>query len=435
MPEESAIWNEWWDHGVRVLGVETWDEDLARREAAVVAEMRSVPLWAWSRVGGLTRAGDALAGALTRDPETLLDKVLAMPAGVVTAFDLWAEPLSPRALRALKEISTRNAPVMLVAVAPPGTPPPPSLAQSLVQVRIGGPRSPRVQAWLSSTDEALVQHVRRQNAIQPGLDVIAGERRGWDQVGGLSHLKRWAKRRQLALNVDLQLPFPRGVLLYGIPGTGKSLSVRAWAGDGGLPLIRLDWGGLMGRYVGDSESRLAGALAAAERLAPVVLWVDEMDKAFGFPGSGDDGGVDRRLVGMLLTWMQEHAAPVLMLATANNVAGLPSELLRPGRFDALFFVDLPDQNCRRDIMAIHLMNHGVAPAAEMLSVAEELDDYSGADIAAVVEEARFLGALERQAVCADLLRRSAQDVIPWARTMGEELARRRGWAKDRLRPA
>jgi SpoVK/Ycf46/Vps4 family AAA+-type ATPase len=280
----------------------------------------------------------------------------------------------------------------------------------------------------------LAQHIRRQQAAAPGLALVTPHG-GWDRVGGLDNLKRWADQRRLALNPDSSLPFARGVLLYGIPGTGKSVSVRAWADDWRLPLLRLDWGGLMGRYVGDSERRLANALAAAERLSPVILWLDEIDKAFGGIQRDEDSGVSRRLVGTLLTWMQEHQQPVLLLATANDVTGLPAELLRPGRFDALFFVDLPGPAARRDIMAIHLAARFIPPDPAMLALAETLDQYSGADIAAVVQEAQFLAAQEGTSVTAEVLAHSAHTVIPWAKTLGEELESRRQWAKGRLRLA
>ena len=434
MNQPADTWKAWWTAGVRIVAVETWDEDAVRREAAALADLQQVPLWDWSRVNGLTRAGDGMAGQLTRDPDTLVDKLLAMPDGVVVAFDLWAEPLSSRAIRGLREFSARTAPVMLVATGYPGADPPAALTQSLVRTALGGPWSPRFHTWLTSADFSLAQHLRRQQAAAPGLTLVTPHG-GWDCVGGLDNLKRWADQRRLALNPDSSLPFARGVLLYGIPGTGKSVSVRAWADDWRLPLLRLDWGGLMGRYVGDSERRLANALAAAERLSPVILWLDEIDKAFGGIQRDEDSGVSRRLVGTLLTWMQEHQQPVLLLATANDVTGLPAELLRPGRFDALFFVDLPGPAARRDIMAIHLAARFIPPDPAMLALAETLDQYSGADIAAVVQEAQFLAAQEGTSVTAEVLAHSAHTVIPWAKTLGEELESRRQWAKGRLRLA
>lgn len=431
---QADRWSAWWDMGVRVLAVETWDESSVLSTVEGLADKREVPLWQWSRVAGLTRPKDALAGALTRDPETLLEKVLSIPAGVVVAWDLWTEALSARAVRALREVGRRSAPVMLVATAPPGTGIPAELNQSLIKVALSDRWDNTFYRWMNAEDEGLARQARWQEASAPGLEPHVSNT-DWSQVGGLDALKRWAGERRLALRLDKQLPFPRGVLLYGIPGTGKSLSVKAWAGDWNLPLLRLDWAGLMARYVGQSESRLGSALRTAERLAPSILWLDEIDKAFGLEREGADGGVSRRLVGALLTWLEEHRQPVLLLATANDVRGLPAELLRQGRFDALFFVDLPDREARRQILRIHLSQNGLPEELEWIALADRLDDYSGADIAAVVAEAIFAAAALDQPMSTEILTQSAERIIPWARTLGDELEERRRWALGRLRQA
>ncbi|MCL5117017.1 MAG: AAA family ATPase [Firmicutes bacterium] len=425
--------SQWWDEAVRVVAVSTWDEGLMEQALGRLADVREVPYWRWSRVSGLVRAGDALGGQLTRDPETLMDKVLSMPAGVVLAADLWTEALPARVLRAIREAAGRSAPVMLVATAPPGISVPDTLRQDVVQWAVGDALGPRMRRWRESSHLDLRQAVEWQQIDTPGLELVDAAV-GWDAVGGLTHLKAWAMQRALALDSDRNLPFPRGVLLYGIPGTGKSLSAKAWASAWGIPLLRLNWAGLLGKYVGQSEAQLMAALAAAERLAPAILWVDELEKAIGRMDEAD-GGVSRRLVGWLLTWLQEHEAPILLLATANDMEGLPAELWRPGRFDALFFVDLPDAQAREDILRIHLNHHRIASPGQYQGIGAELVNFSGADIAALVLDARFLAAERGGSLTPALLREASHSMIPWAETLGEEVARRRAWAKGRLRPA
>lgn len=432
MPTTAELWNRWWDEGVRVLVVETWDEEAVRSAAAQLAEIREVPFWEWSRVSGLIRPGESLGGTLTREPETLLDKVHAMPSGVVVAWDLWDESVSAAAVRAVRETAQRSAPVMFLTVSPPGTAIPESLSRVVVKTQVGDPSGPFFRRWMKSQDRLLARQAHHQDVDRPGL-VAASPVPGWEEVGGLRHLRQWADERRLALDPTRGLPFPRGVLLYGIPGTGKSLSVKAWAGSWGIPLLRLDWGGLMGRYVGQSEERLAQALATAERLAPSILWVDEIDRALSGSASLDDSGVTRRLVGALLTWLSEHREPVLLLACANNVADLPGELLRPGRFDALFFVDLPDVHARREILAILLKQQGVSQTPDIMSVAETLEDFSGSDIQAVVTDALFLAAMDGRPLGLGHLQEASARTIPWARTLGTELEARREWARGRLR--
>ncbi len=292
----ADTWNIWWGEGVRVLAVETWDEELVMREARQLSDVRDVPLWRWSRVSGLVRAGETLSGLLTREPETFLDKVVDMSAGVVLAFDLWEEPLSPQMLRAIREIAGRNAPVMLLATCRWGMALPPVLERSVVKVTVGDVWGPNFHRWLNGGDEKLASQIRRQNVEMPGLDVVTGMV-DWTQVGGLEGLKRWAQRRRLALRTSRGLPFPRGVLLYGIPGTGKSLSVKAWANDWKIPLLRLSWGGLMGRYVGQSESRLEAALKTAEQLAPAIYGWTRLIKRWAL-------GVPRKMGALAGVWRE-----------------------------------------------------------------------------------------------------------------------------------
>src|SRR5688500_14916264 len=206
-----------------------------------------------------------------------------------------------------------------------------------------------------------------------------------DEVGGLRKLKQWLNARQNCLSAEAAefgLPAPRGMLLLGVQGAGKSLSAKAVATAWQRPLLRLDAGNLYDRYIGESERRLRDALHQAERMAPVVVWIDEIEKGFASAAShSSDGGLSKRMFGTLLTWMQEHTAPVFMVATANDIAALPPELLRKGRFDEIFFVDLPTIDARHAILAVHLKKRKRDPKKfDLDSLAEASAGYSGAEI-------------------------------------------------------
>ncbi|NMP20975.1 AAA family ATPase [Sulfobacillus harzensis] len=430
----SVLLNRWWDQGLRLVHVVTWDETLLLREAEALAERRAVPLWVWSAVTGLRRPDDAIGAQLSRDVETFLERALSAPAGIVVAMDLPLESLSPLARRALRDIATRKAPVLLVASSPPGYDLPDSLSQYSVSLALGGPWSPQMAHWRHGADVSLRHQAERRAVQVPGLELVEPAV-DWGGVGGLHKLKAWVERRALALNPDLHLPFPRGVLLYGVPGTGKSLSVQALARSWDRPLLRLNWGGLFGRYVGQSEAQLRAALTAAEGLAPAILWIDEIDKGVGTGDSVEDAGVSQRMLGYLLTWMHEHSSPVLVACTANSLDGLPAELWRPGRFDALFFVDLPDANAREDILQIHLAAENVPDRTAFHGLGARLVNFSGADIQALVIEAEFFAAQQGRPLTPALLEEVAAEFIPWARMLPEEVERRRNWAQGRLSPA
>src|SRR6185503_17482572 len=187
-------------------------------------------------------------------------------------------------------------------------------------------------------------------------------------IGGLGRLRQWLISRKPAFDGSApELDRPKGVMLLGVQGCGKSLAARAAAGIFGVPLLRLDFGSLYSKWHGESEKNLRDSLRAAESLAPCVLWVDEIEKALA-AGAGDgDSGVSRRVLGTFLTWLAEPRARIFVMATANDVQALPPELIRKGRFDEIFFVDLPSQAARADILSIHARKRGVQLAPEELN--------------------------------------------------------------------
>lgn len=263
-------------------------------------------------------------------------------------------------------------------------------------------------------------------------------------VGGLDNLKEWIHKRGQAYSDDAKefgLNIPRGVLLLGVPGCGKSLTAKAIANEWKFPLLRFDLGKVFGGIVGESERNIRYALDVAKTISPCVLWIDEIEKGLsGSQSSGrTDGGTSARVFGTFLTWMQEKKEPVFVVATANDISSLPPELLRKGRFDEIFFVDLPSAKERENIFNIHLNNkHRDAKmlGLNMSELVKKTEGFSGAEIEEVVNEALFNAYANGQK---DLEMQNLLDCIsdtsPLSRTMAETIANLRKWAEQRARMA
>jgi hypothetical protein len=265
--------------------------------------------------------------------------------------------------------------------------------------------------------------------------------RGLDAVGGLELLKDWLTTRRLALSQkarDYGLPAPKGVLLVGVPGCGKSLTAKAVAAAWKLPLLRLDLGALRSKYVGESEANIRKALRVAETVSPCILWLDEIEKALaGSTGQQGDGGVAADALGAVLSWMQDRTGSVFVIATANDVRSLPPELLRKGRFDELFFVDLPTTAERAEIVRATLRQFKRDPdTIDVNDVARATEGFAGAEIAAIVPDALFTAFAdgERELDTVDL-RAAAKSVVPLSKTAAEKLDALRQWAQGKARPA
>ena len=260
-------------------------------------------------------------------------------------------------------------------------------------------------------------------------------------VGGLAGLKSWLEKQRPLLTMDLRergLRPPRGVLLVGVPGCGKSLSAKAIAASWNLPLYRLDLANIHGQYLGQSESRLKEALATAERVAPCVLWIDEIEKGLAGAGASSDGGTSVRLVGHFLFWLQEGRARVFVAATANDIGKLPPELFRRGRFDELFFVDLPNATERQEIISLYArryMHQDLSP--EMLSRLVELSaGFAGADIDASVAEVAKEAILKGEAAANDAYWiKVFTNIVPLSKTNPEAIEAIQAWGRERAVPA
>lgn len=294
---------------------------------------------------------------------------------------------------------------------------------------------------LGMDDIKLVQDEKRQVIRKSGLLEYYPPDESLGNVGGLQNLKGWLGQRTAAFGERARqfgLPEPRGLLLLGVQGCGKSLTAKAISAHWNLPLLRLDMGRIFSGLIGSSEENLRKAIHVAESVAPVVLWVDEIEKGLSGVASSStaDSGVSARVFGTLLTWLQEKTAPVFVVATANRIEGLPPEVLRKGRFDEIFFIDLPEQAERREIFRIHLNRRRRDPASyDLEALASLTEGFSGAEI----EQAVIAGLYEAFGEGVELgqqhLVRAIRETFPLSVTMRDEIARLRTWAKGRTRPA
>jgi ATP-dependent 26S proteasome regulatory subunit len=260
-----------------------------------------------------------------------------------------------------------------------------------------------------------------------------------DDIGGLANLKAWLNRRKQAFTSeakDFGLEDPRGVLLLGLPGTGKSLAAKAVANAWQLPLLRLDMGKIYGGIVGQSEDNMRQSLQLAEALSPSILWIDEIEKGLsGMQSSGStDGGTTARVLGSFLTWMQEKDKPVFVVATANNISHLPPELLRKGRVDEIFFVDLPTANEREEIITVHLRNRQRADEfsqEDVRSLAQSSKGFTGAELEEAIKEAMFVAFDEGCDLDKNHIQQALEATSPLSVTMHELINDTRKWAKGR----
>jgi len=294
---------------------------------------------------------------------------------------------------------------------------------------------------LDADDISVVFSEKQQIIRKSGTLEYYESQEMFSHVAGLENLKDWLRKRSAAFSeraAQFGLPAPKGVLLLGVQGCGKSLCAKAASSLWKLPLLRFDIGRVFGSLVGSSEESMRRALQTAESVAPAILWIDEIDKAFaGTQGSaGSDGGTASRVFGTFLTWLSEKTSPVFVIATANDISHLPPEMLRKGRVDEIFFVDLPSEAERREIFRIHLAKRKRDPSKfDLDRLARQCDGFSGAEI----EEAIISGLFDAFGMGSDLdtaiLCAGLTETVPLSRTMSEELNRLRTWAQGRARPS
>ncbi len=473
--EIGALWEAGWP----VVHLETVEEERALRVAREIAEARGAAVAAWTATGGMS-GRPALA-----DPEAMLAALPGLDGPTLVVlhdFHRWLD--DPRVVRRLRDVARPAALAgHLLLVVAPAFEPPAELSAELVRVTLPLPGTAELEAVLMEVESARGSGARpeRREALaaaarglteeearrafyralaeeERGLDGIAGvaatkrrrlrdaaievieETPGLGSVGGLEGLKGWLAERRGAFGASARafgLPPPKGLLLLGVQGCGKSLACKAIASSLGLPLLRLDLAALFGGAT-EAPAALKRAIRAVEAIAPCALWIDELEKGLAGADAAREGASPEgaRLLGSFAVWLQEKVAPVLVLATANEVAALPPELLRRGRFDEVFFVDLPDERARAEILGIHLAVRGRDPARFALGpLARATDHFSGAEMEAVVVAALYRAFAAGRDLADDDLRRAAADAVPLYRTYEERVKALRAWAKDRARPA
>ncbi|MBA3685143.1 MAG: AAA family ATPase [Planctomycetes bacterium] len=482
-----------------VIYIVSWEEQRVQQWLAAVAAKRGKRVWEWSFSTGLVQAqvspNGRSRGNASKDPAIALDEVVAHVEPALYLFKDLHPFLTANnfaVVRKLKEtaIAIKDSYKTVVLVSPLMQLPP-DLEKEVTVVDFPLPG----QAEFSGLLDRIVAEVEGQPNVRLGLDadsreqllkaalgltlneaenvfaktivndgsltaddiesVFAEKRQiirksglldyydvdtAISQVGGLDQLKQWLANRALAFTDKARtfgLPPPKGVLLLGIQGCGKSLCAKAVASMWRMPLLRLDVGRMFGSLMGSSEENMRRALQVAESVAPVVLWLDEIDKALaGTKSSGSDNGTTARVFGTFLTWLSEKSSSVFVIATANDISDLPPELLRKGRFDEMFFVDLPNAGERRDILAIHLDRRGRDPKAfDLERLAQAANGFSGAEIEQAIVAALFEAFAAGGDIATAHIDRALRETVPLSKTMETEITRLREWATGRARPA
>ena len=279
------------------------------------------------------------------------------------------------------------------------------------------------------------KHIIRRSGVLEFFDTDNSLR----DVGGLDVLKAWLSSRGRAYTKEARafgLPSPKGILLVGIPGTGKSLMAKSVGREWNMPVLRMDVGALFGQYVGQSEANMRKALKTAESMAPCVLWIDEIEKSIGGGGGSHDGGTTSRVFASLLSWMQDKKEDVFVVATANDVSALPPEMLRKGRFDEMFFVDLPDKAGREEILTIHIAKakRDVA-TVDLDELATRSVNFSGAELESAVQSALFSAFERGEELSTSGIAEAMSGTVPLLTTMREKIDALRTWAATRAKPA
>lgn len=468
-----------------LLYLSTYEEGRAMELLAEVGRSRGCRLFAWTRTQGVTEAGQPvgdvkdpaailkwyeeqteksllvlkdfhhylkdpgvsrklrdLAHALKRSPKTvvMLSPVVAVPPDLTKDVAVLDVPLPDRA--EIEELVKRASGVLASDAGPSA-----GAIDSLVDAASGLTFDEIENALARSLvskgklDPRLISEEKRQIVRKSGILDFVETTGGTPDVGGMKQLRSWLGLRRRGFSPEARaarLPAPKGILLVGIPGCGKSLTAVTVGREWGLPLLRLDMGRVFSGLVGSSENNVRQAIATCEAVAPCILWVDEIEKGLsGTQSSGaSDGGTTSRVFGTLLTWMQEKTSPVFVLATANDVSQLPPEFLRKGRFDEIFFVDLPTAPERREILDIQLKRFGwEIESLDAGMLIEKMSGFSGAEIEQVLVSARY-AAFGRGGVLtqADMME-AAGETVPLSKTMADRIEALRSWARHRARPA
>jgi AAA+ superfamily predicted ATPase len=476
-----------------ILAIETTEEDRVEQLLLEVATDLGVPLFTWSVTLGLARFHGAPIYN-TETPEAALSNIGAIQGdGIFLLKDFARYCENDKVCRRLRELAEQfRTARRSIAITAGAVSLPPELAGESAPFELGLPGTDELLAGVKQTLADLSRENRLvstldSNALQklagnlsglpfaeamrtlrrcvleqgratPALldsvleakrEVLRGEglletiRRdaSFADIAGLARLRDWIAKRKSALTPEGQrfgLVPPKGILITGVQGCGKSLAARAVSGEWGFELARLDAGALYDKFVGESEKRLRKALDLAQKMAPLVLWIDEIEKAFASAGtSGDaDAGLSQRLLATLLTWMQDRESGVFLAATSNNISTLPPEMLRKGRFDEIFFVDLPSAAVRINLFALHLKRRNRDPKTfDLGKVSAASEGFSGAEIEQSIASALYTAFAAGQQLNSEILLAELKSTQPLSVTRAEDVAAIREWARTRATPA
>jgi AAA+ superfamily predicted ATPase len=485
-----------------IIYVVTWEEERVERCLREIAEKRDKKLFVWTVTQGIVKSGAepqrTKSGGGTTDPLAALDTVIHEVEPAIYLFkDFHCFTEDTRCnlsvIRKLRDVAyhLRDTYKSIVIVAPLLRIAP-ELAKDVTIVEFDLPKT----ADFSQLLDRIIEDVKENPSVQINLEGEARERllhaaRGltlkeaenvfaktlvldgkldaddinvvfsekqqiikksglleyyeatekFSHVAGLEHLKHWLSKRRIAFTeraARFGLPSPRGVMLLGVQGCGKSLCAKAAASLWNLPLLRFDLGRMFSSLVGSSEENIRNAIQTAESVAPAILWIDEIDKALAgsVSSAGSDGGTSARVFGTLLTWLSEKTSPVFVICTANNISHLPPELLRKGRLDEIFFVDLPNDDERREILKIHIRKRARDPEKfDLPNLARLCDGFSGAEIEEAIISALFDAFSQQRDLTSEHIKKCLQETVPLSKTMSEEMNQLRSWASGRARSA
>jgi len=473
-----------------IVAVETSEEGRVEELLSDVAAELDVPFFTWSVTQGLLRKGTEQAIYETEDPDKMLGNIAAMRGDAIFLLKDFTRYLdNDRILRRTRELaaSFRQVRRSLVLSAPI-LKLPPELSDDAVPFRLELPDSVLLLKVVQATIAEFGARARAKVELdQNGLRQLAANLAGltldearrtlarcilergkldactvsdvleakrgvlrqegtltylradssFANVADLKNLKEWLRKRRGALSAKGQkfgLEPPKGILITGVQGCGKSLCSKAVAGEWGLQLARFDPGSLYDKFIGESEKRLCKSLETAENLAPLVLWIDEIEKGFAATGARADvdAGLTQRILATFLTWLQDRKPEVFLVATSNNISALPPELLRKGRFDDIFFVDLPDAEARAELYRIHLKRRGQDPSAfDLAALASASEGFSGAEVEQSIVSGLYTAFSKQQQLSTEILAAECHSTRPLSITRREEIERLRNWARER----